>query len=216
MLAKDRLSCDPYLGSRRVRVAAAAAFLISVGSPLMAQERAIADLVQGIRWGETQDELLAHFGARATVLQRPIDFGDSYARIVLRDTTLGGVALITFFQIDKETHGLKRIQVERQRHGVNPPAVRGVVGGLKAELGVPGTVCAIPPGPTNGYQAAGELLWSRGTNVVRAVFRDTTIEAIEGCLWRDLSGGPCGLTGQLFVRISPSSADVSGCAAAHP
>ena len=178
-----------------------------MGSPAHAEEA----LLKGIQWGESQSALLAYLGARATVLSSPIDFGDSYTQIVLRNFVLGGVPLIAFFQIDKATRGLKRIQLERQRHGVNPPAFRGVIGGLEAEFGTPDAMCMIAPGPKSGYQAAAEFDWSRGNNLVRAVFRDTTIEAVEGCLSRDLTAGPCGLTGQLFVRISPPGADAATC-----
>ena len=177
------------------------------GSPAHAEE----GLLEGIQWGESQSALLAHLGARATVLPSPIDFGDSYTQIVLRNFVLGGVPLIAFFQIDKATRGLKRIQLERQRHGVNPPAFRGVIGGLEAEFGNPDAMCSIPPGSKSGYQAAAEFDWSRGNNLVRAVFRDMTIEAVEGCLSRDLTAGPCGLTGQPFVRISPPDADAATC-----
>ena len=129
---------------------------------------------------------------------------------MLRDVVLGGVPLIAFLQIDKVTGGLKRVQIERQRHGVNPPAFRGVVSALQAEYGTPDAACSIRPTPQNGYQGAAELDWSRSGNLIRAVFRDTTIEAVEGCLG-DLSSGPCGLTGQLFVLISPHSADAATC-----
>ena len=52
--------------------------------------------------------------------------------------------------------------------------------------------------------------------MIRAIFRDTTIEAFEGCLAGDPNGdflmaGPCGLTGQLLVRISPLEADSASC-----
>ena len=179
----------------------------SVGSPA----HAAGNLFDGVRWGEPQSALRAYFGARATVLQSPIDFGDSYTQIIIRDLVVGGVPLIVFFQIDKATHGLKRIQLERQRHGVNPQAFRAVVGALETEYGAPDAVCSIAPSRRSGYQAAAELDWSRGGNLVRAVFRDTTIEAVEGCLSGDLTSGPCGLTGQLFVRISPHTADTATC-----
>ncbi len=107
------------------------------GSPTHAEE----GLLEGIQWGESQSTLLAHLGARATVLPSPIDFGDSYTQIVLRNFVLGGVPLIAFFQIDKATRGLKRIQLERQRHGVNPPAFRGEIGGL-GQNSVPRMRCA--------------------------------------------------------------------------
>jgi hypothetical protein len=51
-------------------VAALLAFIKALaGTPARAAE----SLLQGIWWGEPQSALLAHFGARATVLQRPIE-----------------------------------------------------------------------------------------------------------------------------------------------
>src|SRR5205085_1675646 len=79
---------------------------------------------QGTYWGEPSRALLAHFGARATVLPRPLDFGDSYTDVVLRNVPAGGFPLIAYFQMDKMTGGLKRIQLERPRHGVTAPAFR--------------------------------------------------------------------------------------------
>jgi hypothetical protein len=195
---------------RARRIVAALLLLCSElpGPPAQAQDK----LLQGIWWGEAQGALLAHYGKRAVVLQRPIDFGDSYTQIVLRDVLVGGVPLIAFFQIDKATGGLKRVQLERQRHGVNPPAFRGVISALQAEYGVVDAACSIRRTPKNGYQEAAELDWSRNGNLIRAVFRDSTIEAVEGCLG-DLTAGPCGLTGQLFVRVSPLAADAPSC---HP
>jgi hypothetical protein len=150
------------------------------------------------------------------VLRQPIDFGDSYVQIIVRDVSVGGVSLIAFFQMDKTTGGLKRVQLERQRHGVNPPAFRGVVAGLEDAFGAPDAVCTISPGPKSGYQAATRLTWSRDGNLISAVFRDTTIEAFEGCLNRDITAGPCGLTGQLLVRISPSMTEQRACAKPGP
>ena len=124
---------------------------------------------------------------------------------------VGGVPLIAFFQMDKATGGLKRIQLERQRHGVNPPAFLGVVDGLEGFFGTPDTKCEIAPGPSSGYQAATELAWRRGSDLVRVIFRDTTMQALEGCLGFDPSTGPCGLTGQLIVRIGPAGGDRPGC-----
>jgi hypothetical protein len=173
----------------------------------------LTEILQGISWGEPRNAVIERFGTSAMLLPRPLDFGDSYAKVVVRDVAVGGVPLIAFFQMDKATGGLKRIQLERQRHGVNPPAFRGVVVGLEDVFGAPDTTCAIAPGPMSGYQAATEAVWSRGGNLVRAIFRDTTIQAYEGCINGDLSAGPCGLTGQLIVRISPPGADLAGCRA---
>lgn len=168
----------------------------------------------GIGWGEPSAALVAHFGARATVLPSPIDFGDSYANVVIRDLPVGGVPLIAFFEMDKRTGGLKRVQLERPRHGVNPPAFRAVLGALVATYGSPEATCVAGAGPQNGYQAASQAIWRHDDAVVRAVFRDTTIEAFEGCLYTGLGSGPCGLTGQLIVRISPPGPEATGCQSA--
>ena len=108
----------------------------------------------GVRWGETSRALVEQLGTRATVLPRPIDFGDSYADVVLRNVALGGVAMIAFFQMDKTTGGLKRVQFERQRHGVNPPAYRAVIAALEAAYGPPDRDLRDSSAPANGYQAA--------------------------------------------------------------
>jgi len=184
---------------------------LSSGSP--ARAGGIAEVVRGTFWGEHGNALFEHFGGRAAVLRRPVDFGDSYAQIVLRAVAVGGVPLVAFFQMDKTTGGLKRIQLERQRHGVNPPAFRAVVAGIEAEYGAPAAMCDIAPGPTSGYQAAADLAWFDAGNIIRAIFRDTTIEAFEGCLAGNPTLGACGLTGQLLVRISPTGSDGTGCSA---
>jgi hypothetical protein len=206
-----------YSGAMRRRVRRAGCLIAAVLACAALFGRAagastdLAALRQSLRWGMSGADLLKQFAAAATPLPQSIDFGDSYAPIVLRDVTVGGVTLIAFFQFDKTSGGLKRVQLERQRHGVNPPAFRGVVGGLEGAFGIPDAACAIAPGPWSGYQAASEIDWWRGGDLIRAVFRDTTIEAVEGCLDRDLALGPCGLTGQLFVRISPPAADRVAC-----
>jgi hypothetical protein len=167
----------------------------------------IVDVWQGTYWGEPSRALLAHFGAGATVLPRPLDFGDSYADVVLRNVPVGGFPLIAYFQMDKTTGGLKRIQLERPRHGVTPPAFRAVLAALEAALGAPEAMCGVPPVPASGYQAAAERVWSRNGVVIRAIFRDTTLEAFEGCLLT----GSCGLTAQLLVRVSPPGGDPGRC-----
>ncbi|HEY4471946.1 MAG TPA: hypothetical protein VGN21_12295 [Stellaceae bacterium] len=201
---------------RRIRLhtialAPLALVLCLFGSTARAQD--IAAVWQGVQWGESSSALLAHFGARATVLPRPLDFGDSYAEIVLRDVTLGGVPLIAYFQIDKRTGGLKRIQFERPRHGVNPPVFRAILVALESAYGAPDLMCGIRPGPAGGYQTAADRIWQRDGGVIRAIFRGTSLEAVEGCLGGDLTSGPCGLTAQLLVRISPPGGDAASCPA---
>src|SRR5580700_3863192 len=134
-------------------------------------------------WGEVSDELLRQFGAEATRLPRALDFGDSYVDVVLPSRVVGGVPMVVFFQMDKATHGLKRIQLERPRHGVNPPAFRAISAALHTAYGKPDKICVIPARPIGGYQAAAEELWIRGNDVISAIYRDTTLQAFEGCIF---------------------------------
>ena len=170
----------------------------------------IGEVWRQTHWGESSDALLRQFGVEAKRLPRALDFGDSYVDVVLPDQIIGGVPMVVFFQMDKLGHGLKRIQLERPRHGVNPPAFRGVLAALQTDLGTPDRVCAIPVLPASGYQAAAEALWLRDGAVVSAIFRDTTLQAFEGCLFGPATGS-CGLTGQLLVRIGPPSNDGDPC-----
>jgi hypothetical protein len=164
---------------------------------------ALTDLLRQVHWGESSQDLLQQFDGSATQLARGLDFGDSYVDVVLRGETIGGVPVVTFFQMDKRTRGLKRIQLERQRHGVNPPALRAISAALNADYGRPDKICFTPVTPIGGYQAASQELWVRGTDVISAIYRDTTLQAFEGCLF-GVASGYCGLTGQLLVRISPA------------
>ena len=173
-------------------------------------ETGIGEIWRQTHWGESSDALVRQFGADATKLSRALDFGDSYVDVVLPGQTIGGVPMVVFFQMDKMSHELKRIQLERPRHGVNPPAFRGILAGLQTDLGKPDRVCAIPVLPASGYQAAAEALWLRDGAVVSAIFRDTTLQAFEGCLFGPATGS-CGLTGQLLVRIGPLSNDGDPC-----
>jgi hypothetical protein len=191
----------------RVLVAALAGAIALMYTPAYAV--GIPAIPDGLRWGESSRALLELLGERASVLPRPIDFGDSYANVVMRNVALGGVALTAFFQMDKATGGLKRVQFERTRHGVNPPAYRAVAAALNAAYGAPDAACIVPAGPAGGYQAATELVWLRDGLMIRAIFRDTTIEAFEGCLW--WATLPCGLTGQMLVRFAPRGEDRPAC-----
>jgi hypothetical protein len=175
----------------------------------------ISELLLRTYWGEGSEDLQRSLGNAAVRLRQSLDFGDSYSDVVLTSATLGGVPVIVFFQMDKTIHGLKRIQLERPRHGVNPPAFRAISAALHSDYGKPDKICVIPVRAIGGYQAAAEELWVRGTNVISAIYRDTTLQAFEGCLY-GLTLGPCGLTGQLLVRVSPieRSADPDPCALA--
>ena len=56
--------------------------------------------------------------------------------------------------------------------------------------------------PAGGYQAAAEERWAYDGAVISAIFRDTTLQAFEGCLFGPATGW-CGLHRQLLVRIGP-------------
>jgi hypothetical protein len=194
--------------TRFLRIAIALAAVAYGGRALAAA--GIEEIWNRTYWGEFSDVLLRQFGAEATRLPRALDFGDSYVDVVLPSRVIGGIPMVVFFQMDKATHGLKRIQLERPRHGVNPPAFRAILAALRNDLGTPDQMCVVPVRPAGGYQAAAEELWLRNSAVVSAIFRDTTLEAFEGCLFGPATGS-CGLTGQLLVRIGPPGGDGDPC-----
>jgi hypothetical protein len=173
----------------------------------------IDQLLRQTHWGESSVQLLHKFGEQATHLPRALDFGDSYSDVVLTRQTLGGVGMPAFFQMDKATGGLKRIQLERPRHGVNPPVFRAITASLHADYGRPDQTCVIPVVPASGYQAAVEERWAQDGVVIIAIFRDTTLQAFEGCLFGPATGW-CGLHGQLLVRIAPPADNAYACSPA--
>jgi hypothetical protein len=188
---------------------------VSPGSPSPAFAAGeIDEVLRETHWGESSGELFRQFGTNAIRLPRALDFGDSYADVVLRGQTLGAVPMVVFFQMDKVTHGLKRIQLERPRHGVNPPAFRAIAAALHDEFGKPDQTCIIPVLPDAGYQAAAEESWVRDGAAVSAIFRDTTLQAFEGYLFGPATGW-CGLRGQLLVRIGPPDGGADPCALAR-
>src|SRR6202022_4704089 len=174
----------------------------------------VGEIWHRTHWGEFSDELLRQFGGEATRLPRALDFGDSYVDVVLHSQVVGGVPMVVFFQMDKVTHGLKRIQLERPRHGVNPPAFRAIAAALHDEFGKPDQTCIIPVLPDAGYQAAAEESWVRDGADVSAIVRDTTLQACEGCVFGPATGW-CGLRGQLLDRIGPPDGGADPCALAR-
>jgi len=115
---------------------------------------------------------------------------------------MGRGPVIVFFQMEKVTRGLRRIQLERPRHGVNPPAFRAIIAALRSAYGKPDQVCFLPVSPIGGYQQAMQEIWVRGADAISAIYRDTTLQAFEGCVF-GITSGPCGLTGQLLVQVKP-------------
>jgi hypothetical protein len=181
------------------------ALILACATMASAHAAALSPVIDPIHWHESSDEIARAFGARAIRLAPAIVFGDSYVDVALRDETLAGFPFVVYFQMDNKTRRLKRIMLERQRHGANPKVFRAVVAALEQDYGPPTVQKAAPPGAGNGYQANAERLWCPDGMAIRAIFRDTTLEASEGCV----SGAtPCGLTGHLYVQIAPREA---GC-----
>ncbi len=195
-------------------IAFAAAGLLLVLPALAAD--GIEGLLNEVHWGESSQGLARQFGAEAVQLPRPLDFGDSYAAVVLNDKTLGRVPVAVFFQTDKTTQGLKRIQLQPLLHERNPRAFRAIAAALDRQYGRPDQICVTPPVPAAGFQAAIEERWRHDDEMISAIFRDTTLQAFEGCLYGPASGW-CGLHGQILVRIAPSAHAAAGCTpSAHP
>ena len=129
---------------------AVAVAVVALATPAFAAD-GIEEVLRETHWGESSDELARQFGTHAIRLPKALDFGDSYADVALRGQSLGAVPMVVFFQMDKVTHGLKRIQLERPRHGVNPPAFRAIAAALHDEFGKPDQTCIIPVLPDAGY-----------------------------------------------------------------
>jgi len=89
-----------------------------------------------------------------------------------------------------------------------------IAAALHAEFGKPDQTCIIPVLPGAGYQVAAEESWVRDGAAVSAIFRDTTLQAFEGCLFGPATGW-CGLRGQLLVRIGPPDGGADPCAFAR-
>jgi len=97
---------------------------VALASP--ASAASLAEAIGNTYWGETPQALQRQLANRAVTLSRPIDFGDSYAPLIMRGVRVGGVEMIAYYQIDKATLGLKRVQLERPRHQVNAAAFRAL------------------------------------------------------------------------------------------
>lgn len=188
---------------------------LTVALPLRAQAP-VESSFEGVRFGDSSDALLERFGARATRLDRPLDFGDAYVDVVLRRYPLGGYPFIVYFQMDKADHRLRRIQIERPRHGAVPMVHRAAIAALAERYGTPTHVCASRV-PRPGGQAIDERVWQRPDLTVRLVFRERGLGVLvprplgvyDWEVWEPSLDG--GLPQQLFVRISPAGSEPDAC-----
>jgi len=170
---------------------------------------------EGVRFGETSAELLRQFGARATSLDRRLDFGDAYVDVALLRYMLGGYPFIVFFQMDKTAGTLKRIQIERPRHGAVAMVHRAAVAALVTQYGTPTQVC-VQSVPSSRSQAIEERVWRRGDAVVRLVFREQNLgvlvpRKLGDFDWEVWEPSLEGMPQQLFVRIAPTESEPDTC-----
>lgn len=165
---------------------------------------ALAPVLDGIHWGETSTAIAHELGTRAMRLAPPIEFGDSYVDVAIRGEMIAGYPFTVYFQMAKESHRLMRVMLVRQPHGANPAAFHALVDALTQDYGAAAESCTLRASPRTGYQAAVERVWRPDDMTVRATFRDTTLEAAEGCV--AAAAGACGLTGRLYVQIMPGQA----------
>jgi hypothetical protein len=166
-------------------------------------------------WGESSESLSRQFGAAATRLGRPIDFGDSYADLVLRNYDIGSYGFIVFFQMDKQTHGLKRIQIERGRHGAVPEVAKAAFDALVARYGPPTIACSVRAGTIDAQTLSVEV-WQHDDTTVRALFRAASLNTLDPYLARaagDFVTGStaAGLPQQLLIRIAPAGTEPQDC-----
>lgn len=165
-------------------------------------------VLTGLQWHESSDALKRHFGKSAIALAPPIEFGDAYVDVALRGVKLGGDDYVVYFEMDKASHGLKRVLYERPRHATTQKAFDTAVRTLTAEWGKPQR-CTAKARPGNGYQAMEADLWRAEGRRVRIIFRDTTLEAENGC--QTIGFLPCGLEGHLVIVIDPANAPEPDC-----
>lgn len=166
-------------------------------------------------WGESSPELARQFGPAATRVDPPIDFGDSYADLVLKNYLLGDYGFTVFFQMDKGTHRLKRIQIERGRHGAVPEVAKAAFDAMVASYGRPTVSCATRA-RTIEDRSLVEAVWQRDGTTVRAVFREASLNTLDPYLARAVGdfvvgSTAAGLPQQLLIRIAPAGTEPEDC-----
>jgi hypothetical protein len=189
-----------------------AALLALVGPP---PAHAAATGWRGTEWGESTDALRRQFGPAATHLDRPIDFGDSYVDLALKNYDVGGYGFTVLFQMDKSSHGLKRIQIERGRHGAVAEVAKAAFDALVATYGRPTTTCSTQA-HTIEARSLIEEVWQRDGVTVRAIFREASLNTLDPYLARavgDFATGStaAGLPQQLLIRIAPAGTEPQDC-----
>jgi hypothetical protein len=216
-IGKPRNSCDQHEDHIIVaaRIKPLSALIIAwftavygLPRPAAAAADALDPVIGGLQWGESADTLKRHFGTAAVALAPPLDFGDAEAPVALRHIMLGGYDYTVFFQLDKKSHGLKRVIYDRRPRAANPKVFEAAASAITAELGQPQS-CRDRAGRDNGYQAKWAYFWRGEGRRVRAIFRDSTIEGGSGC--PEIEIYPCGLDSRLIILIDPDNAPGPDC-----
>ena len=110
--------------------------------------------------------------------------------------------MVVFFQMDKSTMGSSASSSSgRATASTHPHSAAS--GGAASRFWQPGRDLRDPRTSGERVASGAEALWLRDNAVVSTIFRDTTLQAFEGCLFGPATGY-CGLAGQLLVRISPA------------
>jgi hypothetical protein len=198
------------------------AIVLAIASPspaTLAQtalaQTAIGPGWDGTRWSESTAELAQQYGPRATRLDRPIDFGDAYVDLVLRNYAIGGYPFVVYFQMDKANHGLKRIQIERGRHGAVPMVYQAAIDALIKAYGPPTESCLFKA-HTVADQDTAEHIWRGDGTMIRALFRAQSLNTLDPYIARsqgDFTTGTAleGLSQQLLVRVAPADSEPDDC-----
>ncbi|MDJ0611079.1 MAG: hypothetical protein QNJ67_19040 [Kiloniellales bacterium] len=87
------------------------------------------------RWGMTESELVEAFGGALKDLPGRWDFGGAYAEKALFDVELGGLGFTVFFQMNKESHRLQQVLLERRANQVTPNNYAAVLAALHEAYG---------------------------------------------------------------------------------
>ena len=152
--------------------------------------------------GEPSSALLAHFGAAGN----GIAAADRFRRQLCTDRAArrqrSADSADRVLSDGQATGGLKRIQLERQRHGVNPPAFRARARRARRRLRRARCACAtsllVRRAATRRRPNA---CWSRDGVVDPSDLSRHHDRGVRRLHHR--APEPCGLTGQLLIRISP-------------
>jgi hypothetical protein len=110
------------------------------------------------RWGMSASDLAAAYGTQAHRVLPPIEFGDSTAEFVLTDVPFAGASFRVYFQMDKRTHRLAHVLLERRRQYATPALFAKVVALLQDQNGPAALACDRGGFADRFWESAGETI----------------------------------------------------------